>query len=205
MFVAGCLAVWCIAAAQPARAELFLHVYLGATLGVEGEVAVREGTARATGEADFSADITAGGRVGYWFRRLPWLGVALDGSFFQPAVESLFTLTTTHDAELTVGSLSGLMMLRPLPQWHLQPYAGIGPAVFFAHLDVDTFSATDTALGLDVRAGLDWRFLPPFGLFVEYRFTHVAHEFSDLFRGVPTVVKTTLDNHHILFGVSLRF
>jgi opacity protein-like surface antigen len=182
-----------------------VDVYLGATLGVEGSVVVREGNVRATGEADVAADFTVGGRFGHWFKRLPWLGIALDGSFFQPEVESLLTIDTVHDLDLTIGSLSGLLMVRPFATTPLQPYVGVGPGVFFTHLDVESFSETDTAVGLDVRAGLKWHCLPPFSLFAEYRYTRVEAEFRDTFRNIPTTVEATLEHHHVLVGMAFRF
>ena len=202
--VIGCVLIWCIFAVHPTAAEWFLEAYAGATFSGDGDARVREGAAQATGDADFDVSFTAGARLGRWFTLLPWLGVALDGSFFTSEVDALFTLTTVDEGEITTGTFSGLLLLR-LPLGRLQPYVGIGPALFISNLEVDTFADTSVDIGLDVRAGLGWQFSRGLGIFGEYRFTHVEQEFKDTLRGVRTAVRTDLSPHHVLVGFSLRF
>ncbi|HZF04235.1 MAG TPA: hypothetical protein VE932_07890 [Patescibacteria group bacterium] len=37
-----------------------------------------------TQRIDWDASVTSGGRFGFWFDSLEWMGLALDGSFFRP-------------------------------------------------------------------------------------------------------------------------
>jgi len=113
---------------------------------------------------------------------------------------------------------------------HLQPYVGIGGSIFIVpNFDVDfrpavaqKMSTNSVEFGLDTRAGLAWQFHRRFALFAEYRFTHVGIEVKEKQCVANCVVpvintgaqgqeltrrttETTLDTHHLLFGVSFRF
>jgi hypothetical protein len=191
----------------PAAAEWFTDIYLGAATTMDEDVTVRISGVSVKKKGEFDAAFTLGVRGGYWFEAVPWLGLAVDASFFNP------------DADLTVFPVSALLMLRwPLltsPEFskgRLQPYLGVGPGVFVSALKSDlrpalegTFSDTSVDLGLDVRAGLTWMFNKNTGLFAEYRFTHVSPRFSDSPADVSVRIDTELNSHHLLVGVSFRF
>ena len=120
-----------------ASAEWFLDVYGGQSSTQDANVAAEvtsyglfrsTSTESHTEKVDFDASFTMGGRLGYWFEKLPWLGVSLDLSYFKAEGEK---------AEFDVVPLSLLLMLRwPLfktenfPKGKLQPYAGVGPGFF---------------------------------------------------------------------------
>ncbi len=204
-------------------AEVFWDAYGGAA-STESEDVLAErinfpfigpiSSESATRRVDFDPSFTVGTRVGYWLERYPWFGGAIDGSYFAADGDTV---------DISVGTLSFLMMLRwPLltsedfPKGRLQPYAGIGPGIFFADLTadfrptvserVDEFVAE---LGLDLRGGLAWLLNPRWAIFAEYRFTHFGAD-SDVdvpFPGFGTDerVETTLSTYHALGGVSVRF
>ena len=115
---------------------------------------------------------------GYWLESVPWLGGAVDVSYFQADGDNV---------DITVIPSSLLVMLRwPLltsdefPKGRLQPYMGVGPSFFYLESTAD-FTPTisrklrDAALdvGLDVRSGLAWQFHKHFALFTEYRFSYL--------------------------------
>jgi opacity protein-like surface antigen len=156
-----------------------------------------------------------GGRLGYWFEKLPWLGVSLDLSYFKADGEK---------AEFDAVPLSLLLMLRwPLfksekfPKGKLQPYTGVGPGYFFTDSRVnfrpalqDSASGSSGEIGLDVRAGLAWQFHKHWAIFGEYRYTDVKIDFTQedflpLFSGTDVSVKTHLKTNHYLVGISYRF
>ena len=200
---------WLVTAALPASAEWVTDLYLGAAITQKEDVTIKIAGVGASEKVNFDTSFTLGARVGYWFEGLPWLGLALDASFFNP------------DADLTVYPISPLLMLRwPLftstqfPKGQLQPYAGVGPGLFISTTKIDlrpeleaTFSDTSIDFGLDVRAGLAWLFAKNTAFFVEYRFTHVRPSFEDHvgFANLRTTVETNLNTHHLLGGISFRF
>jgi opacity protein-like surface antigen len=166
---------------------------------------------------DLDSSFTMGGRIGYWFEKLPWLGVSLDLSYFKAEGER---------AEFDVVPLSLLFMLRlPLfksenfPKGKLQPYAGVGPGYFFTDSRVnfrpaleDSVSGSDGEIGLDVRAGLAWQFHKRWAIFGEYRYTDVKIDFTEKdslailsLSGTDVSTKAHLKTNHYLVGISYRF
>jgi opacity protein-like surface antigen len=156
-----------------------------------------------------------GGRFGYWFEKLPSLGVSLDLSYFKAEGER---------AEFDVVPLSLLLMLRwPLfksenfPKGKLQPYAGVGPGYFFTSSRVnfrpalqDSVSGSSDEIGFDVRAGLSWQFHKHWAIFGEYRYTDVKidlkqEDYLAIFSGTDESTKTHLKSNHFLAGISYRF
>ena len=217
--LAGYLAV----APSTVSAERFVDLYGGVAFTASDDVSAKSvnfpifgtvTTESATRRVDFGSSPTMGIRGGYWLESVPWLGGAIDVSYFEADGDNV---------DITVVPLSFLLMLRwPLltsdefPKGRLQPYLGIGLATFFADLTAD-FTPTvsqkvdDFAIeaGLDLRSGLAWQFHPRFALFGEYRFTHFSRELDPkppfLGFGTVEIVETTLSTHHFLGGVSFRF
>lgn len=165
---------------------------------------------RATRRVDFDGSETFGLRGGYWHEDRPWLGVALDLSFFE---------AEQSDVRVTVVPLSLLVMLRlsllptgEVPKGRLQPYVGFGPSLVYEHASVDfrpdlteKVTADGVGLGVDTRVGLAWQFRRNLALFGEYRFTHVPISTLVSDRTPGTGLYGTLNTHHFLTGVSLRF
>ena len=206
LIVFGALACM-VASTLPASAEWVTDIYLGAASTRDEDVTRRIAGVSVTEKEDFDTSFSLGVRVGYWFEAAPWLGLAVDASFYNP------------DADLTVFPVSPLLMLRwPLltspefPKGRLQPYVGAGPGVFISTLKSDlrpvlegTFSDTSVDLGLDMRAGLVWMFNKSTGLFAEYRFTHLSPSFADSPATTSVRIDTELNTHHLLAGFSFRF
>ncbi len=109
----------------------------------------------------------------------------------------------------------GLLASPQFPNGRLQPYVTAGPAVFFVTAkDSNNFgppdhqTSTDVSLGLQAGFGTTWMITPHVGVFGEYRFTHFSPQF-DFDTSLPgftrTTVKTDVNTHHVLFGVTFRF
>jgi opacity protein-like surface antigen len=205
-------------------AEWFLDVYGGEASTQDASVTAEitsygllmaTTTKSHTEKVDFDTSFTVGGRLGYWFEKLPWLGFSLDLSYFKAEGEK---------AEFDVIPLSLLLMLRyPLlkgenfPKGKLQPYAGVGPSYFFTDSRVnfrpalqDSVSGSSGEIGLDVRAGLAWQFHKHWAIFGEYRHTDVKIDFTQedflpLFSGTDESMKTHLNTNHFALGISYRF
>jgi opacity protein-like surface antigen len=183
-----------------ASAEWFGDVYAGAAFSREKVTA--RGAASGVEKSHTSA--TGGGRVGYYFEKEPWAGLALDFSAFKP------------QKNVTVVPLSILIMLRaPLltsqqfPKGRLNPYLGIGPGIFITKADTSvtagTISDTNVDVGLDVRAGTAWQFTKNLAVFGEYRLTHFQPELDGEAAGVSTKFELRERTHHLLGGISIRF
>jgi opacity protein-like surface antigen len=179
-------------------AEGFSDLYLGMAFTQNETITVAQGTGNVTGEIDFDDVIVLGYRLGYWFERLPWMGMGLDISYFGPGIDS-----TT---DLTIIPITPLLMLRsqllksaryPTGEW--QPYVAVGPGIFYSRIDAGDYDDTQWVIGLDARAGLKKMFSSNFGAFVEYRYTTFSPEFDD-----PIVDRFDIVTHHAVIGISVN-
>lgn len=205
--VIGFLATWGVIMARPAWAEWTFDVYAGMSFLPDGDVEA-DGVNEDVG---FDDSFTVGGRLGYWLGLFPYLGVALDVSYYTSELDFDTASQLFGNADLRRIPLSGLAMLRlpflpsPIvPRGHLEPYVAAGPTLFLAHLDLDNDDLRQD-VGLDVRAGLNVRLTHTLGVFAEYRLTYVEQEFKFTRQGVRSVVETDPSTHHVEAGLSLRF
>jgi hypothetical protein len=135
LVVLGSLAVCVGLATGVAWAESFADLYLGAAIthDIDGVLIGPSGGLPVRGSFDTS--LTVGGRLGHYFERLPWLGLAFDASFWLPdAKVTVNGLGTLDQIDLTVVPLSALMFVRvpgllptaEAPQGRVQPYLAVG-------------------------------------------------------------------------------
>jgi hypothetical protein len=194
--------------ARPASAEWFLDFYGGASFTEDADIEIRDAIGL-DDKVEFETVGTGGGRFGYWLEGLglPWLGIAVDVSYFAPKTER-----SALDARLEVIPISALVLFRlPLfaspafPHGQLQPYIGAGPSLFITDVKIDTGltgeerSDAQTEFGGDARAGITFLITPNFGLFVEGRYT--------FFQTNPGGQNTEFDveTFHALGGLTFRF
>jgi opacity protein-like surface antigen len=159
----------------------------------------------------FDDSFTVGGRLGYWLGLFPYVGVALDISYYTSELNFDTAGELFGNADLRRIPLSGLAMLRlpflpspVVPRGHLEPYVAAGPTLFLSHLDLDNDDLRKD-VGLDVRAGLNVRITRALGVFAEYRLTYVEQEFKFTRQGIQAVVEADPSTHHVEGGLSLRF
>jgi opacity protein-like surface antigen len=155
-----------------------------------------------------------GGKVGYYFSGLKWLGVETEAYSSTPDIKQQavtvsfpglgFVTGTLAEADLRVTTLAFNLLAR-VPGEKFQPYAGVGLGIFFAGIDSSSGLDSDNAVpGLNILAGARYLLTKNLGLFGEYKFNH-AH-FSFDVTGVPGAVLEADYNAHILaFGVSYHF
>ncbi len=200
-------------APSPANAEFFIDLYGGAAIHEDEKITVKvdgvEPGSGSHGETDFKNSGVMGARVGYYLKKYYYLGLALDGSYFN---------VDNKMADVDVYSASLLFMVRvPLVESaRLQLYGSAGPGIFNSEYEADLghsprftgadeFSDRSTEVGLDARAGLAVMLHKNFGIFGEYRFTYFEPGYQDRVMGSNITIDTTFATHHILGGVSFRF
>jgi hypothetical protein len=188
-----------------ARAEAFFDLRAGASFTEDGDTEVSALGVSLSGESEFEDAVTVGGRGGYWFESLPWIGLAIDASYFAPDLER-------GGPDLDVVPVSPLLMLRaPLfedeeySHGRLQPFLGIGPGIFITILDEAGYSDTTADVGVDLHAGLKFLVTSSIGIFVQYRYTSYEAQASDDIGGVSVDTDIDLDTHHVAGGVGLTF
>ncbi len=199
--------------AAPAASEGFADLYGGGAFPDDDRGFAVPGFSTGP-RTDFDSTGVVGGRIGAWSDGFPYLGGALDVSWFGPDGEG-----RTSPAELDVIPISFLLMGRvPLvtseeyPGGRVQPYLGIGPSLVVSQLEIPLpgpdFDDTEADAGVDLRVGTALIPVRPLGLFLEYRFTHFEPDWEDRV-GTPVAVRsrasTELSTHLVQAGVSLRF
>ena len=181
-------------------AEGFSDLYIGFAQSQDQDLMVTSGATTSDEKAEFEGGISAGYRIGYWFETMPYVGLAMEISYFEQNIEDV--------ADFKVIPISPLLMLRiPLlksaefPSGEWQPYAGVGPGFFMSKLKSKASNEKydETDIGLDARCGLKKYLVPNFGLFLEYRYTQFSPEFE------PAVKEFDMQTHHALFGITVNF
>ncbi|RPI11188.1 MAG: porin family protein [Zetaproteobacteria bacterium] len=186
-----------------ARAEMFLDVYGGGAFPMDSDTTIRGPGYTIVGESPYKDSFVVGGRVGYYFTAgAPWLGLALDVSYFEA------NINLPDGAKNDVVPVSLLLMMRtPLaasqefPGGRLQPYVGIGPSFVYSRSEAGSSSDTSFDVGFDFRLGLTWMLTRTIGLFGEYRFSYVRPDY-DL---DGETVEPEFTANHIAAGVTFRF
>lgn len=210
-----CAGAWLVSG-NPARAEVFSDLYLGAAITGDSTYTV-DGVAQPPSVLCISecssAKAPAGGiRLGYFTDRFPWLGVAGEFSAFVAAwgIESPY--------EVTAFPISALLILRaPLvqregyPNGRVQPYFAVGPALVVSTAELaEGWSflgtgrvSTDISVdaGFDGRAGLrilasDW-----ISVILEYRLAY----FSPSWEVEGRSVETSLWTNQFSIGFGLHY
>lgn len=202
------LALLIVVLALPAvaSAEWFADFYLGPAITGGSDLKFSVFGEEQTQTLDGRSSPAFGLRFGRWLEdfKLPWLGLAADVSYFRPAID-----VQTVPISLLVMARYGFLKDEEFPNGRLQPYVGVGPALFFniasGTIGFNEVNETSTDIGLDFRTGLAFQFEQNWAAFAEYRFTHVAPSWRVNVFGVDTSASTTFNTNHILLGISYRF
>jgi hypothetical protein len=217
-------------------AEWFADVYAGASVTRDHDVTIRD---RVVGEgvyrdADFSTALAYGVRLGRYFDRVPFVGLAVDFFSFSPNIgpqaarcDGCFLVTgcgsfVSHTGRIDIDTraLSLDLMLRlPLftspeePHGLLQPYVAVGAPLFITTVTPRSTrqfrnqdDETDVSVGYKGAAGLAVRIFSNLDLFGEYRYTHTSTDL-DLRNALNRSASfdTELNTHSFLVGLSARW
>ena len=191
-------------ASGPARAERFADLYLGLNFAQDDELEVSSGGVSQTFDVSFDVSGMVGYRMGYFFERAPFVGLALEGSYT--------ALEYADNEEISVIALSPLLMLRlPLMksakyergEWF--PFLAAGPGIYMSNIDNPNIDANSTDVGLDLRAGVKKMVARNWAILLEYRYVGFSPEYEDSVDGIDTTSELDLNMHSILFGATYNF
>ncbi len=128
-----------------------------------------------------------GGKLGYYFPNLQWLGVETEVFYARPSFKdqtvsgtgpggpsSLTTLGATLD--VVTWALNGVVRY---PGKRFQPYAGLGLGIFFAELGLATGSSSDNGVpGLNALIGGRYLITSHLAVFAEYKYNRASFTFD---------------------------
>ena len=171
------------------RSEFFIDAYGGIANTYSGSFsAMREDNGSFSfdgGDLSGSTGPTVGLRGGYWFKKMNWLGGALDFSHFE-------TESSQSSANISFNSVSLMLMLRypflisdDFPNGRFYPYAGVGASIIFTEIDSPYVDAPDSesldddsGSGVVLCTGATWFLNRSLGVFLEYRAVSLSFEQS---------------------------
>jgi hypothetical protein len=220
-----CLAL-VIMLSTDAHAEVFSDIFVGAAI-TSDETYTLNGfpvppTLLCVQQCSSAWSPSGGLRVGYWFDRFSWLGVAGDISGFVPAwgLESPIAVDAFPISLVAIFRLQ-LVKTEALPDGRLQPYVAIGPTLMTTFATLSTGSnnpiysptlgplmtTTDTSfdVGVDARFGARVLASDFISMFLEYRYTRVSPSWSLGTPTDPANFATTLSTSQITLGMGLHF
>lgn len=185
---------WClIAVLLPAllwTQDLHAESYVAGQLGMTFPQALSSGDVTqhgigglAVSDQPLKNSIMLGAKAGHYFSRARWIGVETGLSFANPHVkEGSLTFSGPGGPPVSSGTLSGVnqrmiiwdvatLILR-YPRYRLQPYVGIGPALFFASLKGPGAppGQSATAIGLNLEGGARYYMTRRWALFGEMQY-----------------------------------
>ena len=193
-------AVLVLALAAGAQAETYLGVYGGYTYipdqDIDGDVVA---PLPGVGETEFDGGYSAGGKIGYWMKTLPWLAVELNVWNTWSGLDKIAG-TEVDDIDLNLLNFSGSLLLQYVTcPWRI--YAGGGVVGTWADLSNDDDSVDNVGIGGLGQAGLEYLLAPNWSVFVEYRYTWCSLEFEE---GGATA-EIDLQRHEGIGGLNFRF
>jgi opacity protein-like surface antigen len=164
-------------------------------------------------------------KAGYYFKRARWFGLEAEAynttphikeqthSFQNPAVPGVAS-GTFQGAHFRVFTLAPVNLMFRYPKYRLQPYVGIGPALFFARIRGEGLtpgapaSTSDNArLGVNAKAGVEYYITRHLTAFGEVKYNYARFNFrenADLFP-FPYGFESTYRMYLVSFGIGYHF
>jgi opacity protein-like surface antigen len=199
-----------------ASAEGYVAFQLGAN--IPSDASDIKGTGAAAGatisDLELKTSFMYGGKLGYYFSGLKWLGVETEVYTSTPDIKQQTATVTVPGLGFATGTIAetdlrvttwAFNLLARYPGESFQPYAGVGLGLFFANIDSSSGLDSDNwRPGLNVLAGARYFLTKNVGLFGEYKFNHANFSFD--VTGVSNAAVEADYNAHILaFGIGYHF
>jgi outer membrane protein W len=217
-----------VVSAFPAFAETYVSGMVGATLApdtVRGRVndpsfvGLPEGTS--ISNVQLNSSIMYGAKIGHYFNSIPWLGVELE-AFITTPHRAAQRLTLNAPGIGTIqqdepGATNRIVVVSPLVVVRyragaFEPYAGVGPAVFFLHQEQLTalgspssYSQSNTGYGLNTQVGLRYRLTEHVSMFGEWKYNYGRIDLAGQANVNHFGINALSQLHHFVFGVGYHF
>lgn len=164
--------------------------------------------------------LNVGAKLGHYFSRAKWLGIETGVSYTTPHIKEGSITFTGPGGSLNSGTLSGVhqrmiiwevatLMIR-YPGNRLQPYVGVGPALFFGTLKGPSAppGQSATSIGFNAEAGLRYFLTRRLALFGEgtYNRARLSYSSNDSNPNAdPFGFRATYSAFTLNIGVSYHF
>jgi Outer membrane protein beta-barrel domain len=224
--------VACVAASNVPRsyAETYIAGQFGVSLPSVAGKSLGEGNL--TGELivpgsrvsaqSLDESILFGGKIGHYFKAVPWFGLEAEAYHTTPHIKQ--QTITFSNASGPIGpplEFTGLnfrvLTVAPINfmfRYHktrLQPYVGVGPGLFFAHIGDPALTSNNTqssvGFGVNAQAGVRYYITRQVALFGEGKFNYTRFSFDETPAGNFNLFGFDADYKmfHAVFGLSFHF
>lgn len=165
--------------------------------------------------------ILYGGKVGHYFKAVPWLGVEAEVYNTTPHIKQQVTTFSGSSGSAGSVELPGLHLrvltvapFNVMVRYHktrLQPYVGVGPGLFFARIEDPALSSSNTqssmGFGVNAQAGVRFYITRRVALFGEGKFNYTKFSFDETPAGFFNLFGFDADYKmfHASFGLSIHF
>lgn len=169
-----------------------------------------------------------GGRIGFWMKTHPSIGIAVDATRFDTDIDNQRANITQVSPVFTGTGVLGTSDIRianvvasiDLIYRHqgerFTPYIFAGPGILFSSLDDGApfgFANEDNDVSFAYKAGggISYKLSDNMHIFTEYRYLHGNPDYEQntsdpvLFNTVNADVEIDIDSHVVVGGVSIRF
>jgi opacity protein-like surface antigen len=139
-------------------------------------------------DLEMQSSVAYGGKIGYYFPQLNWLGIETELYNTTPHVKQQSPTASGFGFTVPVGTLPGFNVrvltwginaVVRYPGKTFQPYAGVGLGVFFAEAKFQGQSDSDTAPGLNALAGIRLFATDHLAVFAEYKYNRASFSFTN--------------------------
>lgn len=154
-----------------------------------------------------------GGKVGYYFDSLKWLGLEMEAFSSTPHLkQQTWTVTVAGMSasailpgqDLRVTNWSPINVVVRYQMGPIEPYGGVGLGVFFARIhdgETNTSATSNARPGLNTQVGIRWRITNHLSLFGEWKYNRATFHFQD-----PTLgIKADYSAHIGVGGLAWHF
>jgi hypothetical protein len=165
--------------------------------------------------------ILYGGKVGHYFRAIPWLGIEFEVYNSTPHIKQQSLTFSGPSGPVGTAEFPGLnfRVLTVAPanltlryhKWRLQPYVAVGPGIFFARIKDPSLAAdntqSSTTVGLNAQGGVRYYITRRLAVFGEAKFNYARFSFDETPPGAFNLFgfDATYKMFHASFGLSLHF
>jgi len=171
------------------------------------------------GDQPLKNSLMLGAKFGHYFSRAKWIGIESGLSFANPHIKE-GTVTLSNSIGSASGTFGGVhqrmiiwdvatLMFR-YPGYRLQPYVGVGPALFFANLNGPDAppGQSATAIGLNAEIGTRYYITRRWALFGEGQYHRARLGYTsndDNAAADPFGFRATYSAFTLSLGVSYHF
>ena len=175
----------------------------------------------AVSDQSLQRSILYGGKIGHYFRAIPWFGIEAEIYNTTPHIKQQALTFNGPSGQVGPADFAGLnfRVLTVAPfnimfRYHkskLQPYIGIGPGIFFARIHDPSLtsgnSQSSVGIGINALLGLRYYITRHVSLFGEGKFNYVRFSFDETPSGAFNLFGFDADYRifHAAGGLSVHF